>query len=339
MKQSRNRFKLLLLLSISLAVFLSLIGCNRASETTPSASMVKKMPDQMTKVKIATSSLNINLLPWYIAQEKGIFKKYNLDVELQRVEGDVIGLRGLQSNDFAFIASLPESIITGVSEGANIKLIGTLTAQSMYSIFVTPDIQKVEDLKGKTASSLQLGSGNDVVLRYLLKKHGLEPEKDVKIIFAGGNSSRMQALIAGQAQVTLLSPPTDLKAEAAGLKKIGLVRDELKSYNHDTISASGKVLNETPELARAFMAATAEAIDFTKNEANRTQLIQIGTKVLETNEEDFLKTLEFALPSYGDKGKLNLEGIQWAIDTAKQTGTLRNDIKVEDVVDERYYVE
>jgi NitT/TauT family transport system substrate-binding protein len=274
-----------------------------------------------------------------LADQKGIFKKYNLTVDLQRVEGGVVGLRGLQTGDFAFIGGLPESVLTGVSEGANVKLIGALMAQSMYSVFVTPDIKKAEDLKGKAAAVVQPGNGTDVIMRWWLKQHGLEPDKDVRVISAGGNPARVQALKAGQAQVTLLSPPTDLQAEAAGLKKMGLIRDELKSYNHDAIAANGNILKDKPELARAFMAATAEAIDFIKNPSNRSEVIQFGTKALETNEQDFAKSLDFALPAYGVKGKLNVDGIKWAIDTAKAAGTLIKDIKIEDVVDEKYYSE
>ncbi|MBP1156889.1 MULTISPECIES: ABC transporter substrate-binding protein [unclassified Paenibacillus] len=355
MTKIQSKPKVVFFMSLILSAIFTLAGCSNganttidsqgsgsANQTTPesqSADPIKKMPDQMTKIKVGIPTTNINFLPWHIADQKGIFDKYNLDVEFTRVEGGVVGLRGLQTGDFAFLGGLPEPAITGVSEGANVKVIGALTNQSMYTIFVTPDIQNIEDLKGKAGAVLQPGNGTDVILRWWLKQKGLEPNKDVRIISAGGVSARVQALLTGQAQVTLLSPPTDLQAEAAGLKKIGLMRDELKSYNHDAISANGTLLKDNPEIARAFMAATAEGIAFVKDPANRSETVQIGSKVLDTKEQDFVKSLEFALPSYGDKGKVNLDGIKWAIDTAKEAGTLTKDIKVEDVVDEQYYIE
>ncbi|ALS23589.1 ABC transporter substrate-binding protein [Paenibacillus naphthalenovorans] len=352
-----QRLKLFTFMCISLGVLLLVAGCGSRGQTSGSLSegqpegspgegkaagpqvSVKKMPEQLTKIKVGIPTQNINFLPWYAAVQKGLFNKYHLEVELQRVEGGVVGLRGLQSGDFAFLGGLPEAAITGVSQGANVKLIGALTSQSMYSIFVTPDIQDIQELKGKAGAVVQPGNGTDVILRWWLKQHGLEPDKDIRIVSAGGNPARVQAMKAGQAQVTLLSPPTDLQAEAAGFKKIGLIRDELKSYNHDAIAANGKMLTETPEIARAFMAATAEAIDFIKDPSNRSEVIQIGVKALDSREQDVAKSLEFALPSYGDKGRLNLEGIKWAIDTAREAGTLTENIKVEDVVDEQYYME
>ncbi len=65
-----------------------------------------------------------------------------MEINLEYVKGGVLALRGLQTGEYPIISSLPESIITGVAEGANVKLIGTLDDKSMYSIFVAKDIKK-----------------------------------------------------------------------------------------------------------------------------------------------------------------------------------------------------
>lgn len=341
-----NHFSLKLTSLLMIIILLVLSGCGQnggqakpAAPGTTAAQSTTAVSDKVTKIKVGMPTASISYLPWYVADRKGIFKKHNLEVQLERVSGGVIGLRALQTGDFQFLGGLPESVITGVSEGANAKLIGALMAKSVYSVFVSPEIEKAADLKGKAGAVVQPGNGTDTILRWWLKEQGLEPDKDVRILAAGGNPERVQALKTGQAQVTLLSPPTDLKAEAGGLKRLALIRDVLPTYNHDCIAANGTLLKENPEVARAFMAATAEAIAMIRDESNRAEITKIGMEALEATEADFTKSLEFALPSYGDKGKLNVEGIKFAIETAKQSGNLKKDISVEDVVDESYYAQ
>lgn len=325
-----------------LAIVTVLTGC-KGNETTSStdvksnANSEKTMPDQVQKVKIATVSNTIDFLPWYVAQEKGFFKKYNLDVTMDAVDGGVTALRGLQTGDFQFIASLPESLITSVAEGANVQIIGTLSEKTLFSVFVRPEIKSVEDLKGKAVAVLQPGNGVDIIMRWWLKQHGLEPDKDVRIVSAGGTPARLTALINNQVQATLLQPPNDLKGEEAGMKRFSDLSKELKNYNQDVISANGDVIKNQPEVAKAFMAATADAIAFIKDPTNRDETIQIGMKSLGTNEEVTTKSLDYVMESIPDKAKLNDEGIEWAIDAVREVGILKNNVEIKDVVNENFY--
>ncbi|WP_164826817.1 ABC transporter substrate-binding protein, partial [Paenibacillus alginolyticus] len=233
-------------------------------------------------------SKNMSYIPFYVAIKKGFYQNYNLKVNLNYVKGGVLALRGVQTGDFHIISSLPESVITGVAEGANVKLIGTLDDKSMYSIYVSKDIKDPNDLKGKSAASNVPGNGTDIQLQYWLKKHGLEPNKDVRIINSGENAGRLQALQQGQAAVTILSQPTDLKADEMGFKRLAVMRDELKTYNHNMIAANGDLIKNKPEVVYAFMAA--EAVAFIKEKANREEVIKIAMEELEMNRADAEKS-------------------------------------------------
>lgn len=328
-----------------MALLLALTGCGTDS-AAPSGSQngdagtsgQKTKPDQVVEINIATVSNTIDFLPWHVAAQKGFFEKHNLKVNIKSVDGGVVALRGLQSGDFQFIASLPESIITAASEGANVKVVGALSSKTLFSMFVSPDINKPEDLKGKAVAVLQPGNGVDIITRWWLKKHGLEPDKDVRIVSAGATPARLTALRNGQVQGTLLQPPNDVNGEKAGMKRLAVMSEELQNYNQDVIAANGKVIEDQPEVVRAFMAATAEGIQFIKDPANRQEAIQIGIQSLGTDEEVTTKSFDFALDAIPEKGKLNLEGMKWAIDAVKEVGGIKNDLPMDKVVDERFYV-
>lgn len=340
-----SKYTLTLLACISM--LLAAAGCGGKTADLPASegkngnngavAAVKTKPDQLTTVKMALPSKNMSYLPIFVAQKKGFYKNVNLDVNLEYVKGGVLALRGLQTGEYSIISTLPESVITGIAEGANVKMIGTLDDKSMYSIFVSKDIKSPGDLKGKSAASNVPGNGTDIQLQYWLKKNGLEPNKDVRLINAGENAGRLQALQTGQASVTILSQPTDLKAEELGFTRLSLMRDELKTYNHNMIAANGDVIKNTPELVYAFMSAQAEAVKFIKDSANREEALQIAMAELGMNKADAEKSFDFVLPALADKGKINIEGMKWAIDTVKETGALAKEISVDQVVDERFY--
>lgn len=344
MNKLKNHFLLKGFTIFLSAVFiLTLIGCaqkeNDQTKDSGSSREIKRVPDEQTEVSVGLpSKRNTSYLPLYVAAKKGYYQKNNLDVKFTYVQGGVLALRGLQTGDFHFISSLPESVITGVAEGANVKMIGTLDNQSMYSIYVSEDIKDFSDLKGKAAAGMVTGNGTNIQLEYWLQKQGLEPNKDVRILNAGDNAERLQAVQQGQASVTILSPPTDLKADELNLKRF-LMRDELKTYNHNMVSANGDIIKNQPEVVYAFMAAHADAVKFIKNDKNRDEVIQILMDELQMEKTDAEKSFEFVLPALADKGKINMEGVKWAMDTVKEAKVQEKNVPLDQLVDERFYAE
>ena len=53
-----------------------------------------------------------------------------------------------------------------------------------YDVLADGPIKKIEDLKGKVVATNAIGSGVDVAMRAMLRKHGLEANRDYTIIEA-----------------------------------------------------------------------------------------------------------------------------------------------------------
>lgn len=321
------------LVAFFLLVVTVLSGCNNPNnaESQNEAKGVS-VENKGATIQMGLPSSNASYLPLFVADKKGFFQDRNLKVEFTKVQGGVTAIRGLQTNDFQVISSLPESVITGVAQGADVKMIGTLDDQSMYSIYTTQDINSPEDLRGEVVATNRTGNGTDIQLRWWLKKNGLDPDKDVRIIEAGENSTRLQSLITGQAKLTILSQPTDLKAETSGMKKLAVMRDELKTYNHNMLMANGDFLKKQPEVAKAFVEAIGEGTEYAKNPDNREEMVQLIIDELQMEKQDAEKSFDFVLPALADKAKINREGVQWAIDTTKETGMLKEDISTDQLI-------
>ncbi|MFE4242276.1 ABC transporter substrate-binding protein [Peribacillus butanolivorans] len=321
------------LVAFFLLVITVLSGCNSLNNAE-SQNEAKEVSDENkgATIQMGLPSSNASYLPLFVADKKGFFQDRNLKVKFTKVQGGVTAIRGLQTNDFQVISSLPESVITGVAQGADVKMIGTLDDQSMYSIYTTKDIKSPEDLRGEVVATNRTGNGTDIQLRWWLKKNGLDPDKDVRIIEAGENSTRLQSLITGQAKLTILSQPTDLNAETSGMKKLAVMRDELKTYNHNMLMANGDFLKNQPEVAKAFVEAIGEGTEYAKNPDNREEMVQLIIDELQMEKQDAEKSFDFVLPALADKAKINREGVQWAIDTTKETGMLKEDISTDQLI-------
>lgn len=88
------------------------------------------------------------------------------------------------------------------------------------------------------------------------------------------------------------------------------------------------------------MAANNEALKYIKDPANRDEVIKIIMEELEMTQSDAEKSFDFFLPALAaDQGRVNLDGVDWAINTVKETGISKKEVSLEDLVDEGFYPE
>ena len=144
----------------------------------------------------------------------------------------------------------------------------------------TPVEQRVRALKGLKMSISTPGSGTDVMLRYLLSAYGVDPERDLEILTTGSVVNALAAYAQGAADGSSLSSPS---TETAVLQNdaIFLVRPAmgevpaLKDQLQTGIWASGKWLNDNPEMAAGVMVAIWRAMDYMRqNSADAAELVR-----------------------------------------------------------------
>jgi len=87
-----------------------------------------------------------------------------------------------------------------------------------YSLVAAKGITTWNQLKGKKVGISRFGSGTDTSMRLVAKRFGLDPVKDLVILQGGTQPSRLQAVLAGSLDATLVSPPLDLTAKSWGCR-------------------------------------------------------------------------------------------------------------------------
>jgi len=89
-------------------------------------------------------------------------------------------------------------------EGSDIILLAQMIGRPTFSMVVTPDIQKVTDLKGKKIG-VSFGGSTFAGTKALLELYKMNPEKDVQYISIPGSQPKIAAMQQGIIQAALLA--------------------------------------------------------------------------------------------------------------------------------------
>ncbi|HEY7662140.1 MAG TPA: ABC transporter substrate-binding protein [Xanthobacteraceae bacterium] len=153
-------------------------------------------------------------LPYLVAQKKGWLG--DLAVEDIHVTGDANAMRVLLSGnaDIGLIGTL--NVLASIHAGAGIRAIHSWQPIGDYSlVLATGKGSKLADLAGKTFASSGPGGLPDQLPRLIMRKYGID-ESTARFVQVGGHAARLQAVIGGRADATLVNTVTALKGVQDG---------------------------------------------------------------------------------------------------------------------------
>ncbi len=84
-------------------------------------------------------------------------------------------------------------------EGADTIYVASAVSRFIFHLYGDPSIKSVQDLKGKTIAATQASASTDYASRMLLRRFGLVPDKDVKILFTGSMPALVTTVKSGNA--------------------------------------------------------------------------------------------------------------------------------------------
>jgi NitT/TauT family transport system substrate-binding protein len=211
-----------------------------------------------TPLRVAYSSISGSaVVPW-IAVDKGLFAKYDLNVELIYVAGSQ-AMQSLLSGTTPIGIQGIEPVFRVNVHGADTVMILGLVTKPPFSIIVRPEIKDYRELKGKPMGITRYGSSTDLLLRLTLEKWGFKPETDVPILQMGG----VPPILAGMQSKKIfggpLSLPTLARAKQEGYRELADVADLVPDYQVAGIVTRRSFIKQNRDAVRGFIKAIAEA--------------------------------------------------------------------------------
>jgi len=217
--------------------------------------------------------------PW-IARDAGIFNKYGLDVEVIATPSGVEGMNALIAGEVQFLQISGGTTASAALGGADVMVVATTLDALVQNLIARPEIEKAEQLKGKSVGVTRFGTSIDVGARLALKHFGLVPEKEVAIVQVGGMESMVSALQGDRIQAGILSYPAITQALKLGNRMLLDVASLGIPYAFTGISVRGRLIKEDGDLLRRYIMAQTEAIARAKRDKNLA--LKVMSKYLRT---------------------------------------------------------
>jgi len=202
----------------------------------------------------------------WVAKDAGIFKKHGLDVNVVYIEGTPKALMSLFAGELQVVAGTGPAVVQAKMRGADVTMIMGFEVFLPYYLIATPDVKRVEDLKGKIGANHSAATSADFAMRLGLRNIGFDPERDVNLRVVGATNLRMLAMQQGQAQFTVITTTEREEGEKRGFKVLVDLASKRIPYPHSGLITSQRMLREKHDAMLRFGRATVEAIHFFKTQ-------------------------------------------------------------------------
>ena len=219
-------------------------------------------------LRIGIASYSLAFLPVIAAEGLGFYREARLNAQLIQIRSS-IAIQALVAGELDFTTIYTSSTRAALS-GLPVRHVMVLNTAIDHVLVVSPQIQRMQDLKGKILGVGSVVSMDAVTTRMALERYGLVPDEDVKIFSLGGGSdTRLAALRSGRVAGTMLALPYNKIAAKAGFRELVAMREITKIPTSD-LSTTLRLMKTNPSLIVRTIAATLKATRFIKENKNET---------------------------------------------------------------------
>jgi ABC-type nitrate/sulfonate/bicarbonate transport system substrate-binding protein len=240
----------------------------------------------LRKIRAAITSISGSMVPPWAAHDAGIFNKYGLQVEVIATPSGVQGTNALIAGEVSFVQIAGGTTAGAAVGGADLKIVATMVGTLVLNLVVRPEIEKPEQLRGKSIGISRFGTSLHTGARIAAKHFGLEPGKDVHIVEIGAGDWIVGALQGNRVQAAVFGYPATSRALKLGNRLLLHIPNLNIPYASTGVSTRGEIIREDPDLVRRFLSAEIEAIALMKKD--RVFATKVLSKYLRTDDPELL---------------------------------------------------
>lgn len=267
------------LLSLALSCILAISALSGCSASEDKA---------LTSVTLSEVAHSIFYAPMYVAIEEGYFKDEGIDLELVTAFGaDKVTTAVISGEaDIAFMGS--ESTIYVYNQNADDYLVNfaQLTQRAGNFVVAREPMKDFDwnDLKGCYVLGGRKGGMPQMVFEYVLKKHGIDPSKDLTIDQSIDFGSTAAAFSGGKGEYTVEFEPSATALENEGVGYVVASLGEASGYvPYTAFSAKKSYMEANPEIIQSFTDALQKGMDYVNSHTPEEIAKIIQPQFAETN--------------------------------------------------------
>ena len=304
----------------------------------------KKDETKLAKVILNEVAHSIFYAPQYVAIEEGYFKDEGLDLTLVTGFGADKTMTAVISGeaDIGFMGA--EASVYAYQEGATDPVVNFAQLTQRAGNFLVareemPDF-KWEDLRDKKVLGGRKGGMPEMVFEYILRKNGLDPQKDLMIdqsIDFGSTAAAFSGDTSSDFTVEFEPSATALEKEGAGYVVASLGVDS-GYVPYTSYSAKTSYMEKNPEIIQKFTDALQKGMEYVQTHTPEEIAQVISPQFAETD----LDTVITIVKRYYDQDtwKSNLifekESFELLEDILEDAGELKERVPYENLVTTEY---
>jgi NitT/TauT family transport system substrate-binding protein len=279
------------------------------------------------KIRIGFPSLAFSYMPFYVAQERGLLKKYGLEAEYIQMRTG-IQPQALINGNINFFPSVSTGISAAVS-GLPLVIVLNFCDGSPWMLVTQKDINKPQDLIGKNIAISGLRTSPHYFLQAALKKWEIA-EKDVGIISTGGTADSFTALASNRVAGTVITPPFDDKAVSLGFKKFMFLGD-LADIPYVGVVTSQAEIKNNRETVRTTLAALTDSVAWLR--AHRVESAKMIADKFKVSQGEAEQTYATLVKLLNKDGRLNPKIGRGYLDLLRQERPIPADFDPQKLMD------
>jgi NitT/TauT family transport system substrate-binding protein len=226
----------------------------------------------LEKLSVAYTVIAPTQATIWTAKEMGFYAKHGLDVDLVLLVGAPLAVTALVSGETPIVHAGASAVVTSNLQGSGAVLVAGGANRFPYVLFVTDEIKRVEDLKGKKFGVSRIGSADNAAAITVLNRFGIK-ETDVTYVQAGSIPARLAAMQTNALQATLLQAPETLKAKEIGLRPLLDFTKLDVEWQLNGVATTRDYIKKKPDTVRRFLRAFVEASHYNLNNPKGAQSI------------------------------------------------------------------
>jgi NitT/TauT family transport system substrate-binding protein len=195
-------------------------GAPAAPSGSAPAGKPEAAPPARVSMKTAYTTAGASMAAVWLADETGAFKEQGIDAEVAFIGAGQAILGALTSQEAPIVLAGANQVIDANLQGGEYVLLGSSFPYLTNSIYVSPDIQTPEQLRGKSIGVSNFGAISHVALKIALEHWGLAEGRDVQVVRSGGTPETLAAMQTGAIAGGSFSPPQTFRARDMGFREL-----------------------------------------------------------------------------------------------------------------------
>lgn len=270
-----------------LTILISLIGVFLATQG---------FCQKLRPVTLGLTGRTLTTLVFEMSISKGHFKQQGLDVKLITIRQSDVIVKAIMAGELNFMSVIPTAILASV-RGLPIRTIAVNLDNASYVLVGRPQIKSMNDLKGKKIGVSSLGGMSTLVVREIVARSGLDPERDVTYLSVGGSETRSGSMAAGFVDAALMTIPLNFAPERQGYNRLAWGPDYVR-YPMNGISGSPDYFAANRDLVLALLRGMAGGMRDVKQ--RKSEMITFLKSYLDVPEDEAARSYEFLISHMPD---------------------------------------